>query len=123
VAATAGREGQVPEPTSAKGAADEESAVPLEEFERVEHTAKTVLTGFGAVTDKLEVERQARLDRSLDSLEGIGRGLKREGVIAKRQVNELLGEAESAVKLFWEAVFEPEEFKKKHGLGDGSSGE
>jgi hypothetical protein len=102
----------VPDPSSVSN----EDGIPLEEFERAERTTKAVLTGFGAVKDKLEVERQARLDRGLDSLEGISRGLKREDVIAKRQVNELLGEAESAVKLFWEVVFEPEEFRKKHGL-------
>lgn len=110
-----------PSPSSANGG--EESAIPFDEFERASHTTKTILTGFGAVKDKLQVERQARLDRQLDSLEGIGRGLKREGVIAKRQTQELLGEVEGAVGLFFEAVFEPESFKKKHGLGDKGSGE
>jgi len=112
----------MPSPESTDRARSE-PLIPLEEIERVEATGKAVLSGFGAIKDKLDVERHARLDRSLDSLEAIGRSVQHEGVLIETQAQELLGEVESAVGLFWEAVFEPEEFKKKHGLGNGSSGE
>jgi hypothetical protein len=100
----------------------EEPLIPLDEIERVEATGKAVLSGFGAIKDRLEVERHARLDRGLDSLEAIGKGVQREGALAETQAQELIGEVESAVGLFFEAVFEPEKFKEKHGLGNGGSG-
>jgi hypothetical protein len=99
----------------------EESAFPFEEIDRVENTGRTVASGFGLVTGRLSKERQAKLDRQLSTLEAIGQGLKREGTVAHRQVKEILKETESVLGLFWGAVFEPEEFKKTHGLNEDGS--
>lgn len=96
----------------------EESTFTFEEIDRIEHTGKSVASGFGLVTGQLSKERQAKLDRQLSTLEAVGQRLKREGTVAHRQVAEILKETEGAVSLFWGAIFEPEEFKKTHGLNE-----
>lgn len=67
-----------------------------------------VVGGFGAVAGKLSVERQARLDRSLDALEHLGHNYRREERVAHAQFHEVAGEVESAVKLFWQGLSDPD---------------
>lgn len=102
---------------------DPTKAFTAQEIASAAAKGEAALSGFGAVAERLNAARHAKLERTFDSIEGIGRGLKREGVIAKRQTQELIGEVEGAVRLVWDAIFEPETFKEKHGLGDKDSGE
>lgn len=76
--------------------------------ERVEATAELVSSGFGAVAFRLEKEKQARLDRCLDVFEDLGEGYAREEAIAHQQFHEVAAEVETAGRLFWEGLTDPD---------------
>lgn len=87
---------------------DDSLSTAFESAERIEATAEFFSSGFGAVSGKLGKEKQARLDRSLDALEAMGEGYKREEAIAHQQFHEVAAEVETAGKLFWEGLTDPD---------------
>jgi len=99
-------------PSSAGAKSEEDSGDSLstafESAERIEATAEFFSSGFGAVSGKLGKEKQARLDRSLDALEAMGEGYKREEAIAHQQFHEVAAEVETAGRLFWEGLTDPD---------------